>query len=180
MSRGDIMEEIKRALMKCGALLLGEFTLASGKKSTYYIDIKRAITDPSILSIIADKIVSLISKNGIRFDKIAGVVVGSIPLAVAVSLKTGIPYVMVRKERKDHGTGKMIEGIVEKGERIIIIEDVVTSGVSASEAATILRNAGAIVDYVIAIVDREEGAKDFLKSINIELIPLLKSMDLLG
>jgi orotate phosphoribosyltransferase len=177
---GDFMQGVKDALLNCGALMYGDFTLASGRKSGYYIDIKKATTDPSVLSIIADGMYSVLTKRNIKYDKIAGVVLGSVPLAVALSLKTGVPFLMVRKERKDHGTGKMIEGSIEVGDRVVVIEDVVTSARSAAEAVMLLRENGAVVDFVIAVVDREEGGRDFLSSINVELIPLLSSTDLLG
>jgi orotate phosphoribosyltransferase len=174
------MQALKDALLSCGALMYGDFTLASGKKSGYYIDIKKATTDPSVLSVIADEMLTVLTKRNIKYDKIAGVVLGSVPLAVALSLKTGIPFLMIRREKKDHGTGKMIEGSIESGDRVIVIEDVVTSARSAAEAVTLLRESGAIVDFVVAVVDREEGGRDYLKSMNIELISLLSSNDLLG
>ncbi|MCQ5375790.1 MAG: orotate phosphoribosyltransferase [Methanomassiliicoccales archaeon] len=174
------MQALKDALLSCGALMYGDFTLASGKKSGYYIDIKKATTDPSVLSVIADGMLTVLTKRNIKYDKIAGVVLGSVPLAVALSLKTGIPFLMIRREKKDHGTGKMIEGSIESGDRVIVIEDVVTSARSAAEAVTLLRESGAIVDFVVAVVDREEGGRDYLKSMNIELISLLSSNDLLG
>jgi len=177
---GDSMQALKDALLSCGALMYGDFTLASGKKSGYYIDIKKATTDPSVLSVIADGMLTVLTKRNIKYDKIAGVVLGSVPLAVALSLKTGIPFLMIRREKKDHGTGKMIEGSIESGDRVIVIEDVVTSARSAAEAVTLLRESGAIVDFVVAVVDREEGGRDYLKSMNIELISLLSSNDLLG
>lgn len=180
MFLGDSMQALKDALLSCGALMYGDFTLASGKKSGYYIDIKKATTDPSVLSVIADGMLTVLTKRNIKYDKIAGVVLGSVPLAVALSLKTGIPFLMIRREKKDHGTGKMIEGSIESGDRVIVIEDVVTSARSAAEAVTLLRESGAIVDFVVAVVDREEGGRDYLKSMNIELISLLSSNDLLG
>jgi len=94
----------KEALVRCSALMYGDFTLASGKKSEYYIDIKKASTDPYVLETIADEMAREVQMRGLEVDKIAGVVLGSIPLAVALSLRTKIPYIMVRREKKDHGT----------------------------------------------------------------------------
>jgi orotate phosphoribosyltransferase len=99
---------LKKALEDCGALQFGEFTLASGAKSNYYIDIKKASTKPEVLALIAKSMASMMKEKGMKPARVAGVVLGSIPLATALSLETGIPLLMVRKERKDHGTGKLV------------------------------------------------------------------------
>ncbi|MCL2510155.1 MAG: orotate phosphoribosyltransferase, partial [Methanomassiliicoccaceae archaeon] len=104
------MSEISKALEECGALQFGEFTLASGAKSSYYINIKKASTNPRVLYRISLLMAEKMQMENIRPDKIAGIVLGSIPLAAALSMATGIPYVMVRKEQKDHGTKELIEG----------------------------------------------------------------------
>ena len=103
------MSELTQALKDCGALQFGDFTLASGAKSEYYIDIKKASTNPDVLRLIAKLMAGNLKVSGLKIDRIAGVVLGSVPLAAALALETGIPYVMIRKEKKDHGTGKLIE-----------------------------------------------------------------------
>lgn len=170
---------LKKSLKECGALMYGNFTLASGEKSTYYIDIKKASTDPKVLGEIAKGLASLIKEKDLRCDRLAGVVLGSIPIAVALSLETGIPYVMVRKERKEHGTAKTIEGTLNSGEKVIVVEDVVTSALSASEAVKTLREQGALVDDVIAVVDRKGGGKERLESMGLNFHPLLTADQLL-
>ena len=90
------MSNIKDSLVRCGAILYGDFTLASGKKSKYYIDIKKAITDPKILEEVADEMARIMEKEDIKVDRIAGVVLGSVPLAVALSLRTGIRRTMAQ------------------------------------------------------------------------------------
>jgi len=170
---------IKEALRDCGALMYGEFTLASGKKSRYYIDIKRASTDPQVLAEIAEEMAGLLAVKGMSYDRIAGVVLGSIPLAVALSLRTGTPYVMVRKERKDHGTGKLIEGPMMQNDRVLVVEDVVTSAGSSAEAVAILRDSGAKVSTVLAVIDRQEGGRERLAEMGVELISLLTAEDVL-
>ncbi|MEI9479880.1 MAG: orotate phosphoribosyltransferase [Deltaproteobacteria bacterium] len=112
-------------------------------------------------------------------DRIAGVVLGSIPLAVALSLRTGIPFVMVRKEKKEHGTGKQIEGVLKQGERVLVVEDVVTSAGSSAEAVGTLRSAGAVVEEVLAVIDRQESGKERLAQMNVRLVPLLTAEDVL-
>jgi orotate phosphoribosyltransferase len=172
--------KVKDALKECGALLYGDFTLASGKKSRYYIDIKKASTDPMVLALIAEEMQRVVEAERIGFDRIAGVVLGSIPLAVALSLHTGTPYVMVRKERKDHGTGGLVEGVLKEGERVLVIEDVVTSAGSSAEAIATLRTAGGIVTDVLAVIDRQEGGGERLSGIGVALHSLLRAEDVLG
>jgi len=171
-------QRLKNALQECGAILYGDFTLSSGRKSSYYIDIKKASTDPKVLAMIAEAMNDEIWKDHERPDRIAGVVLGSIPLAVALSLKTGIPFVMMRKARKEHGTGKLIEGELNKGDRVLVIEDVVTSAGSSAEAVGLLRSAGAEVAYVLAVIDRQEGGEERLAEIGVKLIALLTAEDL--
>lgn len=173
------MSELGKALRDCGALQFGDFTLASGAKSKYYIDIKRASTDPRVLRLIAKLMADRMRNDGISADKIAGIVLGSIPLAAALSLETGIPYVMVRKEKKDHGTGKMIEGVLNKGEKVLVIEDVITSAGSSVTSIGILRDAGAEVTDVMSVIDREAGGIDALKAIGVKFTPLVRASELL-
>jgi orotate phosphoribosyltransferase len=170
--------ELKKALEDCGAILYGDFTLASGKKSKYYIDIKRATTDPKVLGLTADLMAKEMGDQGIQ--RIAGVALGSVPLAVALSLRTGIPFVMVRKEKKDHGTAKLIEGQLSSGEKVLVVEDVITSAGSAVYAVETLRQAGAVVDMVMSVVDREEGGKDVLRGLGVEMRALITASKILG
>ncbi|MDR0334688.1 MAG: orotate phosphoribosyltransferase [Methanomassiliicoccaceae archaeon] len=173
------MSEMRKALKECGALQFGDFTLASGAKSNYYIDIKKASTNPKVLYLISQLMAENIQATGKRYDRIAGVVLGSVPLAAALSLATGIPYVMVRKEKKDHGTSKLIEGDLNKGDNVLVIEDVITSAGSCISAIGTLREAGASVNEIYAVIDREAGGRDALKNINVTLTALVKASDLL-
>jgi orotate phosphoribosyltransferase len=173
------MNEMVKALKDCGALQFGSFTLASGAKSDYYIDIKRASTDPKVLYLISQLMALKVESQGIGADRIAGVVLGSVPLAAALSLATGKPYVMVRKEKKDHGTGKLIEGVLNSGDRVIVVEDVITSAGSSIAAIGTLREAGASVDTVLTVIDRESGGTQALENIGVRLISLVKASDLL-
>jgi orotate phosphoribosyltransferase len=174
------MSNIKDSLVRCGAILYGDFTLASGKKSKYYIDIKKAITDPIILEEVADEMAHIIEEKDIEVDRIAGVVLGSVPLAVALSLRTGIPFIMIRKEPKDHGTSKLIEGSIEKGMKVLVVEDVVTSAGSAAYAIEVLRKAEVKVDDVFSVVDREEGGREKLEMMSTKLHALVTASDVLG
>ncbi len=173
------MTDLKQALKDCGALQFGDFTLASGAKSKYYIDIKRASTDPKVLKLIAEGMAAKLKELGLKVDRIAGIVLGSVPLAAALSLETGIPYVMVRKEKKDHGTGKLIEGVLNSGEKVLVVEDVITSAGSSVKGIATLRAEGAVVENVFSVIDREAGGSDALAEIGVKLSPLVKASDLL-
>lgn len=174
------MSNTSQALKDCGALQFGDFTLASGAKSKYYIDIKRASTDPRVLKIIAENMAANIKARNLKIDRIAGIVLGSVPLAAALALETGIPYVMVRKEKKDHGTGKLIEGILNSGDKVLVVEDVITSAGSSIKGIETLRAEGAVVENVFSVIDREAGGTEALAQIGVELVPLVKASELLN
>ena len=169
-------EKLIAALKECGAVKFGDFTLASGKKSKYYVDIKKASTDPETLKIIAKQAAESIQDA--HADVVGGVAVGGISIATAVSLETLLPLVIIRKSEKDYGTCGRFIGEFRSGSRIILVEDVTTSGGSVMEAIHAIREAEGIVDTVITVVDREEGAEANLRSIGVELIPLVRSSDL--
>ena len=132
-----------------------------------------------MLKLIAEQMALKMKECGIKADRIAGVVLGSVPLAAALALETGIPYVMIRKEKKDHGTGKLIEGDLQEGDEVLVVEDVITSAGSSMKAIATLREAGAKVCNVISVIDREAGGADNLKGIDVSLNPLVKASELL-
>ena len=164
---------LKQMLMYIKVVQTGNFVLASGKKSNYFVNIKRASTDPRILREIAKEMAPHVDDA-----KIAGMALGAVPLAVAVALETGRPFVMVRKEPKDHGTKELVEGDVAPGERFVIVEDVATTGGSTLRVVSALRGKGAQVSRAIVVVDREEGATAALKEHGIELISIFRAKDL--
>lgn len=171
-------QELVESLKTCGAVKFGNFTLASGRKSTYYIDIKKATSDPRTLELIARRIVKVMDDENICAEAIGGVAVGGIPLATAVSLASGLPLVIIRKALKDYGTGGRLIGDVED-RRLLIVEDVTTTGGSVVEAVGVLRDEGAVIDTVITVVDRVEGASEALKAVGVRLLPLVKAADLM-
>lgn len=164
------------ALKECGAVRFGDFTLASGKKSSYYIDIKKASTDPATLKKIAREAATVI--RGMHADSVGGVVLGSVPLATAVSLESGLPLVLIRKSDKNYGTGGRFVGDVLEGSKIVLLEDVTTSGGSVKDAIEALRTEGAIVEAVVTVVDRESGASENLASMDVKLVPLVRASEL--
>jgi orotate phosphoribosyltransferase len=175
--------ELINTLKACGAIKLGEFVLSSGKKSKYYIDIKKASTEPKVLKIIANNIANAIKQieqnRGIKFDRIAGIELGGVPLAVAASLELNLPLLIIRKAEKSHGIRDRIVGSLNHGDRVVLVEDVVTTGSSALSGVDIIRAAGGSIDTVISIVDREEGASRAFDEKGINLIALIKASELL-
>jgi orotate phosphoribosyltransferase len=170
-------QELIAALKACGAVRYGDFTLASGKKSKYYIDIKKASTDPKTLKLIARQAAFRIKQMDVNI--IAGVELGGVPLATAVSIETEFPLLIVRKAVKGYGTKSRFVGDIRPEDRLVMLEDVTTSGGSVRDAIEVVREIGANVKYVISVVDREEGAKENLKEAGAELVPLVSASDLL-
>jgi orotate phosphoribosyltransferase len=119
------------------------------------------------------------SKYTEGYDIIAGMELGAVPLVVALSLETNIPYVIIRKEKREHGTSKQIEGIEVKNKRVLIIEDVTTSGGSVIKSINAIRKNLGKVDEVLVIVDRESGAEKKLQNLDVNFIPLLSVNDIL-
>ena len=170
--RGRFLADLKA----CGALQFGSFTLASGKTSSFYVDIKKAITRPALLRVIGEAMAPYAAKA----DKVAGVELGAVPIAAAVSLASGKPYLMVRKATKEHGTKKEFEGELSKGDKVLFVEDVVTTGGTLRGAIERMRAQGAAVEDVVAVVDREEGGKMALAEITVRLHALVTAKDLLA
>lgn len=174
------MKNLAEALKECEAIKFGDFTLASGKKSRYYVDIKRASTNPRVLKLIASSIFEVLKLRSIQADYVGGVALGGVPVAVAVSLETGLPLLMIRKEAKGYGMKGQIVGEFEKGRSVVLVEDVTTTGGSVVRAIGTLRDEGLVVRHVIVVVDREEGASGALAGAGVELIPLIRISELLG
>lgn len=165
--------ELGEILKEKGALMFGDFTLTSGKKSSYYVNIKKAYTDPSVLRSIGEAMAT-----HVRGSRVAGVALGAIPLVVAVSLITGKNFSMLRKEERQHGTAARIEGEIGKGEVVDILEDVTTTGGSVVAAIHAVREAGGKVERVIVVVDRGEGAAEALEKEGVQLLPMVTASDL--
>lgn len=164
---------LQELLVRYKAIEFGEFTLASGAKSTYYIDVKSAVTRPDLLSAVAQQVV-----QEHDFEVIAGVAVGGVPLAVAVSMAAKKPYAIIRSSGKDHGKKDLIIGSV-RDKDVLLIEDVTTSGGSALYGIETLRAAGARADRVVTVVDREQGAAQHLQEHGVSIFPLVRVTELL-
>ena len=176
MSPGEVdLARFIAALKAAGALQFGTFTLASGRTSPYYVDIKKAVTRPDLLRTIAEGM----APYARDVDRLAGVELGAVPVAAAVSLVSGKPYVMVRKSTKEHGTKHEFEGDLNRGDRVLFVEDVVTTGGTLRAAIERMRGHGAVIEDCVCVVDREEGGRMLLAEISVRLHALLSAKDLL-
>lgn len=167
----DYKSKLIELLKENDVIKFGEFTLSSGKSSDYYVDMKKAITMPEILDCVAHLISDEIKDKNI--DKIAGPALGAVPIATATSLISKKPMLMIRKEKKSYGTSKQIEGELNEGDNVIIVEDVTTTGGSLFKAIKVIEeNKGNIIEAYV-IVDRQEGAKENFEKEGITFKPLL-------
>ena len=160
------------------ALLHGDFLLRSGKRSSVYLDKYRFETDPALLGPIGAALGELACADGERPDRLAGPELGAVPLAAAAALACGIPFLIVRKAAKDYATEGLIEGVFETGERVLVIEDVVTTGGALIAAIEVLRAAGLVVERALCVLDREEGGNEALAALGVRLEPLFRRADL--
>ena len=168
-----MVNHIAALLIQYKAIETGEFTLASGAKSTYYIDVKTAVTHPDLLSAIAQVVA-----QSQEFDVVAGVAVGGVPLAVATALVAKKPYAIIRAGEKSHGKKDVIIGEV-RDKNVLLVEDVTTSGGSALYGIEVLRAAGAHASRVVTVVDREQGAEAMLRRQGIDFLPLVRLSEIL-
>jgi orotate phosphoribosyltransferase len=164
----DLASRIREA-----ALLEGDFVLSSGERSNFYVDKYLFSTEPDLLRDVAAALTERLPEG---VERLAGVELGAVPLVVATALATGLPYVIVRKSAKEHGTGRGIEGNLERGERVALIEDVVTTGTQALRAARSLSDAGAEVVTIVSVLDRREVREERLGGF--PLAALLRMEDL--
>jgi orotate phosphoribosyltransferase len=161
------------------AYLEGDFLLRSGKRSRYYLDKYRFETRPELLRPLGERIAATVHEHAPDAERLAAPELGAVALAAAASLDSGLPFLIVRKEAKGYGTGNRLEGVFEPGERVCLVEDVVTSGGAAIEAVNALREAGLECRNAVCVVDREEGGADALARVAVRLRPLFRTTDLL-
>ena len=159
------------------AKLKGQFELRSGQISDTYFDKYRFEADPDLLDVISDHLLPLIPQGT---EVLAGLELGGIPLATALSLKSGIPQVFVRKERKKYGTKKLAEGPEFDGKRVTIVEDIISTGGAVKDGTKELRADGAIVASVLCVILRAEETPEGLLELGLNVTPLYKLSELPG
>jgi len=174
-------QELVRVISEA-AVLRGEFTLRSGKTSSYYIDKYRFTTRPGILRLLgamfAERIGVIEREAGVTVDRLVGAELGGIPLVTVASLETGLDAVFVRNSKKGYGTAQRVEGTLNAGDRVVFVEDIATTGGQSVEAIGTIRDAGAEVLGVIAVIDRMEGARANIEGAGVRFESLLTRDDL--
>ncbi|MFQ6074073.1 MAG: orotate phosphoribosyltransferase [Candidatus Bathyarchaeia archaeon] len=183
MASGKEMEEMKtelcRVLHKIGALKFGVFKLTSGRTSPYYIDLRIVPSFPDAFQRVCNVYVKLIKeelgKEG--FDRIAGIPTAGIPFASFVAYQLKKPFLYIRQRARLHGRERRIEGIIMPGDRVLLVDDLITTGGSLRKAARAIRAEGGIVTHALVLLDREEGGKQKLAEDNISLHYLLTASE---
>ena len=158
------MESKKQFFLECyqlGIIKFGRFTLKSGIESPFYVDLRPLASDPKILKRLANYLLDMLPLD--NFDLICGVPYAALPMATAMSLESYLPLIIKRKEAKDYGTKKMIEGIYTKGQNCLLVEDVITSGKSLLETIPEIEDEGITVSDIVVVLDREQGGKQMLE-----------------
>jgi orotate phosphoribosyltransferase len=172
MNKQELAKRIKEV-----AFLEGDFTLRSGKKSKYYVDKYLFGTKPDILKALAKELAKLLPPLD-NFERLAGPELGAVTITSVLACEIDKPFVLVRKEAKGYGTDKIFEGELNKGERVVLIEDILTTAGAAISAATRLRDFGVTIVEIIGVVDREEGAAENIKQSGFTMKALLTKSDL--
>ena len=174
-----LTKQVGILLIKNDAIKFGDYILASGKKSPYYIDLRLTISSPITMDWIANSltriVVNEIGKD--KIDRILGVPTAGVPFATMVSQKLGIPLIYYRQARKEHGVRKKIEGTLGRNDRVLIVDDLITTGESVIEAAEVVRDQGGVVNELVVLLDREQGGRERLRSSRIEPHVLFKISD---
>ncbi len=168
--------EMAKILIKIDALKFGIFKLTSGKNSPYYIDLRIVPSFPDAFTEICNFYTERItSQIGLKnFDRIAGVPIAGMPFASQIAYSLKKPFLYVRKGLRRHGRQRRVEGILVSGDRVLLIDDLITTGLSLRKAAEAIRAEGGVVTQAVAFLDREEGGKEKLSKEGIQLYSLLK------
>jgi len=188
MSNDDTRAALKSLLLK-KSVRTGEFTLASGKKSDLYIDCRVTAMDPIGATLIGklgwETVKAELATRGLEVDCIGGMTLGADPISLAVGMTSAseIPPLQVftvRKEPKGHGKGKQIEGNYTKGDTIVIVDDVITTGGSTIKAMDVIKAAGGKIAFALVLVDREEGGREAIEAYGVPVVSLFTRTTLLG
>lgn len=170
MEKAQLAKRIKEA-----SYLEGDFILRSGKRSKYYLDKYLFETQPDILRALGREFCRYLSP---QVTRIAGAELGGVALAAATAMECGKPWVIIRNSKKDYGTSKMIEGLLQPGDVVLLVEDIATTGGQVLEAAQIITQAGAKVDRIVCVIDRKQGARENIEGAGYRFESILTKEDL--
>jgi orotate phosphoribosyltransferase len=170
VERSELIKRIKET-----AYLEGDFVLRSGKRSRYYLDKYLFETCPDILKALGAEFAKHVTGD---VTLIAGAELGGVALAAATAMETGKNWVIIRNSKKGYGTGKLIEGKLNKGDIVLLVEDIATTGGQVLEAAKVITEAGATVKKIIATIDRKQGAGENITAAGYKFVSLLTKDDL--
>ena len=173
---GDRAELGRRLVER--AYLEGDFLLRSGQRSRYYLDKYLFETEPELLAGLGREIARTLREHAPGADLLAGPELGAVPLAAVTAVEAGLPYVIVRSKAKDYGTARRLEGLYAPGQRVCVVEDVVTTGGALLAAVEALREAELDVFAAICVVDREEGGAEAVAAAGIPLTALFTTSGL--
>jgi orotate phosphoribosyltransferase len=170
MNRTELINRIKET-----AYLEGDFILRSGKRSRYYLDKYLFETCPDILKALGKEFAKHVTGD---VTLIAGAELGGVALAAATAMQTGKSWIIVRQSRKDHGTGKLIEGVLKPGDVVLLVEDIATTGGQVLEAAKVITEAGAKIKKIVCVIDRRQGAAENITQAGYKFESILTKDDL--
>jgi orotate phosphoribosyltransferase len=180
--REGVKVEISKVLDRIGALKFGAFKLTSGKMSPYYVDLRIVPSFPDVFERICDSYVKFIkSEIGTRdVDRIAGIPIAGIPFASVVAFNLEKPFLYVRKGARLHGRERAIEGIIAPGNRVLLMDDLVTTGLSLQRAAKAIMAEGGVVTDAVVLIDRQEGGREKLAKTGVKLHALLNITEIVS
>ena len=170
MNKDELIQRIKET-----AYLEGDFVLRSGKRSKYYLDKYLFETCPDILKALGKEFATYVSED---VTLIAGAELGGVALAAATAMETGKNWIIVRNSKKGYGTGKLIEGVLKKGDVVLLVEDIATTGGQVLEAAKVITDAGAEVKAIVSVIDRRQGAEENITQAGYKFESILTKDDL--
>jgi len=170
LRRDELIKRIKET-----AYLEGDFTLRSGKKSRYYLDKYLFETRPDILEALGEEFSKYVTDD---VTLIAGAELGGVALASATSMQADRPWVIIRNSKKGYGTGKLVEGKLDAKDKVLLVEDIATTGGQVLEAANIITTTGAKVKKIVCVIDRKEGAKENITKAGYDFESILTKDDL--
>jgi len=170
VTKKDLIRRIKET-----AYLEGDFVLRSGKRSKYYLDKYLFETCPDILKALGAEFAGHVSDD---ITLVAGAELGGVALAAATAMQTGRNWIIVRNQKKGYGTGRLIEGVLKKGDVVLLVEDIATTGGQVLEAAKVITQAGAAVKKIVCVIDRRQGAEENITSAGYKFESILTKEDL--